>query len=75
VYTFRNGVLRTLSVIVNVLFVELHISLSFIFRYDMLTLLTMVNFEVSKQDISYGNGTCKQMPSPKYTLRKQLFFE
>jgi hypothetical protein len=41
----------------------------------MLALLTMVNSEVSKQDFDHEEDTCKQMPSPKYTLRKQLIFE
>uniref|UniRef100_A0A452F8C1 Caspase-8 n=1 Tax=Capra hircus TaxID=9925 RepID=A0A452F8C1_CAPHI len=39
---------------------------------DILTILTKVNFEVSKKDDKQNMG--KQMPQPTFTLRKKLFF-
>ncbi|XP_006921414.1 caspase-8 [Pteropus alecto] len=39
---------------------------------DILTILTDVNFEVSRKDDKKNMG--KQMPQPTFTLRKKLFF-
>lgn len=39
---------------------------------DILTILTEVNFEVSRKDDKKKMG--KQMPQPTFTLRKKLFF-
>ncbi|KAH3798974.1 hypothetical protein DPMN_152578, partial [Dreissena polymorpha] len=40
---------------------------------DILTILTMVNLEVSKWEGTYENNRVKQMPAPRYMLRKLLF--
>lgn len=47
-------------------------SVTFFRGEDILTILTKVNFEVSKKDDK--ERMAKQMPQPTFTLRKKLFF-
>lgn len=50
----------------------LHCYVMFFRGEDILTILTEVNFEVSRKDDKKKMG--KQMPQPTFTLRKKLFF-
>lgn len=43
-------------------------------RYDLLSIMTKVNEEVSVANAAMEDGRYKQIPAPMTTLRKKVFF-